>query len=283
MAGFLKQCGHNCGEGAHNPVTTELQGWADVGCGGGGGESKFSGKSGEGGVSGGFTKCGWFLEIHRSAGQIPYGSHQFVVGGMRVAHRRGQAFVPRETLGQADVLGGGIQICARAMPQAVIAEGTLKSSPLLPQLHQRANLPGGESGVLLAHEQGRIGIHGLPCCAFPGGVFLELEPQAIRQHNLLHSSIGVAALVDAKHDAPSWPIARVKHIAHVEGDDFVFAKAGGEGHTKKHVVPKAGLVLSSCLEQLGLLALGQSPRGNGDSRVVAHGRIHALAGMEFKS
>ncbi len=281
MAGILLQCEHKSGEDGIYPVKTECDRCAHVG--NGGGESDLRGKLGNNGVSGGFTKCGQFLETHRSAGQFPNGPHQLVVGRMRVAHGRQKALVAGESLGQADVLGGGIQICARAMTKCMESKGAFEPGAFLPSTHQRADLPGGQPGVLLAHEQGRVGIHGLPCCAFPGGVFLELEPQAIRQHNLLHSSIGVAALVDVKHDAPSRPIARVKHIAHVEGDDFVFAEAGGEGHTNKHVVPKAGLVLSSCLEQLGLLALRESPRGNGYSRVVAHGRIHALAGKEFKS
>ncbi len=275
MAGFLVQLQHNSVVDERLSVALDVCRWVEVGARDGRGKSDFHGKGGKSGVSGGFTKCGQFLETHRSAGQFPHGPHQLVVGRMRVAHRRGKALMASESLGQADVLGCSKYAGARAMTKCMESKGAFEPGALLPSTHQRADLPCGESVTLLAHEKRRIRGHGLSCCAFPGGVLLELDSQPNRQDNLLHSGVGVAALEDSEHDAPSRLVVGVKHVAHVEGDNLVFSKASCQGKTDKHVVPKTGFVLSRCLEQLGLLALRESPRGNGDSRVMAHDRIHA--------
>ncbi len=162
-----------------------------------------------------------------------------------------------EALGNSNILGRAVQICARRVTNRMEVIGVFDARALLPIDKQRSDLARGQSIMLLTQEQRGVGGKAFAPLLLPPQVLQKLYAKGLRQNDILRGRRLGAALEHAKTNAPSNGAIVARDVAHVERHNLVFAQAGSERNCEKHVIAKTILAFSSRLEKRGLLAGGK--------------------------
>ena len=177
--------------------------------------------------------------------------------------------MPSEALREADVLGQGVQIGHRRVPQHMKRHPPLEAGPGLPHGKAVADLSEREPSAEPADEERGVIVEAFTLAGLPLVEPAQLAAQGLAEQNLLHAAGLAGALEHGQQQAPA-RLAIPKHIPHRERDELMLAQARAEGHRVQHMIAIARSVLAGDLEQGSLLAFGQGPWGACPVGVVRH-------------
>lgn len=176
-----------------------------------------------------------------------------------------------ETLGEPDISSAAVRTVDGVVAEDVKVDVTLEAGAPLPHREGGAHPASGEPLSSATDEERRLvgqrALHSFTKLEQS----LDLQPSGVVEQHLLDIRVSTASLEHAQfHPATNAPVG-TSQVAHVERDQLVLTKPGGDGEAVDHVVAESGHVLAGRAQEAVSLPLREGLGGTPDRvAVVGH-------------